>query len=74
MGEIPGTCLDDVPEFVYVNAPTFLKVAPCDFEFLCQFLSAFLSGALLTAIPGIAAQLVLIPLILVALKNAKMMD
>ena len=36
--------------------------------------SAFLSGALLTAIPGIVAQLVLIPLILVALQNAKMMD
>mgnify|MGYP004626062221 FL=1 len=36
--------------------------------------SAFLSGALLTAIPGIVAQLVLIPLILVALQNAKRMD
>ena len=36
--------------------------------------SAFLSGALLTAVPGIAAQLVLIPLILVALQKAKVMD
>ena len=36
--------------------------------------SAFLSGALLTAVPGIAAQLVLIPLILVALQKAKFMD
>ena len=36
--------------------------------------SAFLSGALLTAVPGIAAQLVLIPLILVALQKAKVID
>ena len=36
--------------------------------------SAFLSGALLTAVPGILAQLVLIPLILVALQKAKFMD
>lgn len=36
--------------------------------------SAFLSGALLTAVPGIVAQLVLIPLILVALQKAKFMD
>ena len=36
--------------------------------------SAFLSGALFTAVPGIAAQLVLIPLILVALQKAKVMD
>ena len=36
--------------------------------------SAFLSGALLTAVPGIAAQLVLIPLILVALQKAKFID
>ena len=36
--------------------------------------SAFLSGALLTAVPGIVAQLVLIPLILVALQKAKVMD
>ena len=36
--------------------------------------SAFLSGALLTAVPGIIAQLVLIPLILVALQKAKLMD
>ena len=36
--------------------------------------SAFLSGALLTAVPGIVAQLVLIPLILVALQKAKGMD
>lgn len=36
--------------------------------------SAFLSGALLTAAPGIVAQLVLIPLILVALQKAKVMD
>ena len=33
--------------------------------------SAFLSGALLTAVPGIVAQLVLIPLILIALQKAK---
>ena len=36
--------------------------------------SAFLSGALLTAVPGIIAQLILIPLILVALQKAKFMD
>ena len=36
--------------------------------------SAFLSGALLTAVPGIVAQLVLIPLILIALQKAKVMD
>ena len=33
-----------------------------------------LSGALLTAVPGIVAQLVLIPLILIALQKAKFMD
>ena len=36
--------------------------------------SAFLSGALLTAVPGIVAQLVLIPLIITALQKAKLMD
>lgn len=36
--------------------------------------SAFLSGALLTAVPGILAQLVLIPLILTALGKAGFMD
>ena len=36
--------------------------------------SAFLSGALLTAVPGIVAQLVLIPLILVALQKAGFID
>lgn len=36
--------------------------------------SAFLSGALLTAVPGILAQLVLIPLILTALQKAGFMD
>ena len=36
--------------------------------------SAFLSGALLTAVPGIIAQLVLIPLIITALQKAKLMD
>ena len=36
--------------------------------------NAFLSGALLTAVPGIVAQLVLIPLILIALQKAKFMD
>ena len=36
--------------------------------------SAFLSGALLTAIPGIIAQLILIPLIVTALKKTKFMD
>ena len=35
--------------------------------------SAFLSGALLTAVPGIVAQLVLIPLILIALQLGKAM-
>ena len=35
---------------------------------------AFLSGALLTAVPGILAQLVLIPLILTALQKAGFMD
>ena len=34
----------------------------------------FLSGALLTAVPGILAQLVLIPLILTALEKAGFMD
>ena len=36
--------------------------------------SAFLSGALFTAVPGIIAQLILIPLILTALQKAKLMD
>lgn len=36
--------------------------------------SAFLSGALLTALPGIVAQLILIPLIITALQKAKAMD
>ena len=36
--------------------------------------SAFLSGALLTAVPGIIAQLILIPLILTALQKAGFMD
>jgi len=36
--------------------------------------SAFLSGALLTAVPGIIAQLILIPLILTALQKAKVID
>ena len=36
--------------------------------------NAFFSGALLTAVPGIVAQLVLIPLILIALQKAKFMD
>lgn len=36
--------------------------------------SAFLSGALLTAIPGIIAQLILIPLILTALQKAHFID
>ena len=35
--------------------------------------SAFLSGALFTAVPGIIAQLVLIPLIITALQKAKLM-
>ena len=36
--------------------------------------SAFLSGALFTAVPGIVAQLVLIPLLLTALQNADFAD
>ena len=36
--------------------------------------SAFLSGALLTAVPGIVAQLILIPLIVAALQKAKLTD
>ena len=36
--------------------------------------SAFLSGAILTAVPGIIAQLVLIPLIVTALTRAKLID
>ena len=36
--------------------------------------SAFLSGAVLTAVPGIIAQLILIPLILSALQKAKRLD
>lgn len=36
--------------------------------------SAFLSGAVLTAVPGIIAQLILIPLILVALRRANFID
>ena len=36
--------------------------------------SAFLSGALLTAVPGILAQLILIPLIVNALTRAKRID
>ena len=36
--------------------------------------SAFLSGALFAAVPGIIAQLVLIPLIITALQKAKLMD
>ena len=36
--------------------------------------SAFLSGALLTALPGIIAQLIIIPLIITALQKAKAMD
>ena len=36
--------------------------------------SAFLSGALLTAVPGIVAQLVLIPLLLTALQKAGLLD
>ena len=36
--------------------------------------SAFLSGALLTAVPGIIAQLILIPLILTALQKANFID
>ena len=35
-------------------------------------LSAFLSGAVLTAVPGIVAQLILIPLIVAALQKAKL--
>lgn len=34
--------------------------------------SAFLSGAVLTAVPGIVAQLILIPLIVAALQKAKL--
>ena len=34
----------------------------------------FLSGTLFTAVPGIIAQLVLIPLIITALQKAKLMD
>ena len=34
--------------------------------------SAFLSGAVLTAVPGIVAQLILIPLIVAALRKAKL--
>lgn len=37
-------------------------------------LSAFWSGAVFTALPGIAAQLVLIPLILTALRRSKFID
>ena len=36
--------------------------------------SAFLSGAVLTAVPGIVAQLILIPLIVAALQKAKLTD
>ena len=36
--------------------------------------SAFLSGALFTAVPGIIAQLVLIPLIITALQKAKVLE
>ena len=36
--------------------------------------SAFLSGALFTAVPGIVAQLVLIPLLLTALQKAGFAD
>ena len=36
--------------------------------------SAFLSGALFTAVPGIVAQLVFIPLLLTALQKAGFMD
>ena len=36
--------------------------------------SAFLSGALLTAVPGILAQFILIPLIVNALTKAKRID
>lgn len=36
--------------------------------------SAFLSGALFTAIPGILVQLILIPLILIGLQRARWMD
>ena len=36
--------------------------------------SAFLSGAVLGAVPGIIAQLILIPLILAALQKAKVME
>ena len=36
--------------------------------------SAFLSGAFFTAVPGIIAQLVLIPLIITALQKAKVLE
>lgn len=36
--------------------------------------SAFLSGAVLTAVPGIVAQLILIPLIVAALQKARLTD
>ena len=36
--------------------------------------SAFLSGAVLTAVPGIVAQLILIPLIVAALQKAKLTE
>ena len=36
--------------------------------------SAFLAGALLNALPGIIAQLILIPLIITALQKAKVLD
>ena len=36
--------------------------------------NAFLSGAVLTAVPGIVAQLILIPLIVAALQKAKLTD
>ena len=36
--------------------------------------SAFLAGALLNALPGIIAQLILIPLILTALQKAKVLE
>lgn len=36
--------------------------------------SAFLSGALLTALPGIIAQLILIPLIITALQKSRVLD
>ena len=36
-------------------------------------MAAFISGALLTAIPGILLQLVLVPLLVTALERAKVM-